>query len=151
MCAENMDPITTVAELYPRLMRAMGHLRGLVDEGMDLTYNQYKALLTLSGTGPCTLNALSRELGVAASSTSQMVDRLVVMGLVSRSAAEDDRRQIVLRTTPEGEGLLEKVKDGIVARYRDVFRQLGPAEQASLAGAIHTLVRILERVSQNNI
>ena len=56
------DPIHTIAQLYPRLMRAMGHLRGAVDETMDLTYNQYKALLTLSDMGPCTLNALSTEL-----------------------------------------------------------------------------------------
>ena len=138
-------PIHTIAQLYPRLMRAMGHLRGAVDETMDLTYNQYKALLSLSDMGPCTLNALSRELDVATSSASQMVDRLVVMGLVDRSAADGDRRSIVLTSSANGEKLLEKVKEEILLRYQDLFRHLGTAEQSNLAGAIHTLVRILEK------
>jgi DNA-binding MarR family transcriptional regulator len=117
-------------------MRAMGHLRGSVDETMDLTYNQYKALLSLSDMGPCTLNALSRELEVATSSASQMVDRLVAMGLVERAPAEADRRSIVLVTSTQGEELLEKVKENILRRYQDLFHHLGPAEQANLAGAI---------------
>jgi DNA-binding MarR family transcriptional regulator len=126
-------------------MRAMGHLRGAVDETMDLTYNQYKALLTLSDIGPCTLNALSRELEIATSSASQMVDRLVAMGLVERTPADGDRRSIVLIASAQGEGLLEKVKEEILRRYQDLFHHLGSAEQANLAGAIHTLVRILEK------
>jgi len=138
-------PIHTIARLYPRLMRVMGHLRGVLDETMDLTYNQYKALLSLSGMGPCTLNALSRELEVATSSASQMVDRLVAMGLVQRTTADGDRRSVVLTSSPEGEKLLEKVKEEILLRYQDLFEHLGPTEQANLAGAIHTLVRILEK------
>jgi DNA-binding MarR family transcriptional regulator len=138
-------PIHTIAQLYPRLMRAMGHLRGVVDETMDLTYNQYKALLSLSDMGPCTLNSLSQELEVATSSASQMVDRLVAMELVQRATADGDRRSIVLTTSAKGEGLLEKIKEEILRRYQDLFDNLGPAEQANLAGAIHTLVRILEK------
>lgn len=138
-------PIHTIAQLYPRLMRAMGHLRGALDETMDLTYNQYKALLSLSDMGPCTLNALSRELEVASSSASQMVDRLVDMGLVERTPADGDRRSIVLMTSAQGEMLLEKVAEEILQRYQELFRHLGSAEQANLAGAIHTLVRILEK------
>ena len=138
-------PIHTIAQLYPRLMRAMGHLRGVVDEAMDLTYNQYKALLSLSDMGPCTLNSLSRELGVATSSASQMVDRLVAMELVERTPADEDRRSIVLMTSAKGEKLLEKVKEEILQKYQDLFDHIRPAEQANLAGAIHTLVRILEK------
>ena len=139
------DPIFIIAQLYPRFMRAMSHLRGTVDDTLDLTYNQYKALLTLSNTGPCTLNSLSQDLDVATSSASQMVERLVTMDLVERSQADGDRRKIVLKTSPRGEGLLEKIKENIVMRYQNLFRHLGPAEQANLAGAIHTLVRILEK------
>ena len=123
----------------------MGHLRGAVDDTMDLTYNQYKALLSLSDIGPCTLNTLSRELEVATSSASQMVDRLVVMDLVQRSTADGDRRSIILTTSTRGEELLETVKEEILHRYQELFRHLGASEQANLAGAIHTLVRILEK------
>jgi len=123
----------------------MGHLRGVVDEAMDLTYNQYKALLSLSDMGPSTLNALSRELEVTTSSTSQMVDRLVAMGFVERTQAAGDRRSIVLKTSLAGEELLEKIRLEILERYQALFDHLGSTEQVTLAGAIHTLVRILEK------
>ena len=139
------DPIQTIARLYPRFMRAMGHLRGVLDESMDLTYNQYKALLSLSDAGPCTLNALSRELDVATSSTSQMVDRLVVMGLVERRQNHGDRRSIRLRISPEGERLLDKIREDILKRYKHFLRHLNSSEQSELAGAIGTLVWILEK------
>jgi DNA-binding MarR family transcriptional regulator len=74
-----------------------------------------------------------------------MVDRLVAMGLVERTPADGDRRSIVLIASAQGEGLLEKVKEEILRRYQDLFHHLGSAEQANLAGAIHTLVRILEK------
>lgn len=138
-------PIHTIAQLYPRLMKVMGHLRGAVDESMDLTYNQYKALLSLADMGPSTLNALSNDLSVATSSASQMVDRLVAMGLVDRGSSPGDRRSIALKVSLKGEQLLEKIREDILARYQELFRNLGPAEQANLAGAIHTLVRILEK------
>lgn len=139
------DHIQEIARLYPRLMMAMAHLRSAVDEALDLTFNQYKALLTLSKSGPCTLNTLSHELEVATSSASQMVDRLVTMRLVERNQADGDRRSIVLRTSRQGEELLEKVRENIVKRYEDLFRHLEASEQASLSGAISTLVRILEK------
>ena len=145
-----MDPIHNIASLYPRLMRVMGHLRGALDENLDLTYNQYKALLSISDAGPCTLNSLSQDLGVATSSASQMVDRLVSMNLVRRSQGSRDRRQVVLETTDHGHALLEQIKDGILQRYRERFKHLGSAEQANLAGAIHTLVRILERAEEGD-
>ena len=79
-----MSRIERIARLYPLLSGRMGHLRTLVHEGMDLTYNQYKTLLTIADRGECSLGDLGRELEVAMSSASQMVDRLVGQGLVHR-------------------------------------------------------------------
>jgi DNA-binding MarR family transcriptional regulator len=123
----------------------MGHMRGAVDEGMDLTYNQYKALLALSAIGPCTLNVLSRDLKVATSSASQMAERLVGMGLIARSQGDDDRRQVALETTNLGETLIEEIRAGIVHRYHDLFRHLEADDQRELASSMSLMVDILEK------
>ena len=81
----------------------MGRLRTLVHEGMDLTYNQYKTLLTIADRPECSLGDLARELEVAMSSASQMVDRLVGQELVHREQDADNRRQVIIRLTPQGE------------------------------------------------
>ena len=85
-----MERIERVGRLYPLLFGKMGRLRTLVHEGMDLTYNQYKTLLTIADRGECSLGDLGRELEIAMSSASQMVDRLVGQGLVHRRAGRGE-------------------------------------------------------------
>jgi DNA-binding MarR family transcriptional regulator len=119
----------------------------LVHEGLDLTYNQYKTLLTIADSGRCSLGDLGRELEVAMSSASQMVDRLVAQGLVERRQDADNRRQVIIRLTPQGQALIGELRRGILARYRKLFKRLEPAEQEELVGAIESIVRILEKLT----
>jgi DNA-binding MarR family transcriptional regulator len=119
----------------------------LVHEGLDLTYNQYKTLLTIADSGRCSLGDLGRELEVAMSSASQMVDRLVAQGLVERRQDADNRRQVIIRLTPQGQALIGELRRGILARYRKLFKRLEPAEQEELVGAFESIVRILEKLT----
>ncbi len=124
----------------------MGRLRTLVHEGMDLTYNQYKTLLTIAGQPECSLGDLARELEVAMSSASQMVDRLVGQGWVHREQDADNRRQVLLRLTPQGEELVAALQRGILHGYRKVLRQLSEEEQEALVGSFETIARILQKL-----
>src|SRR5512138_2279464 len=103
---ENMERIEKIAVLYPRIMRMMGRLRTTLHEGMDLTYNQFKMLLTINDRGSCPLTALSAELQIAMSSASEMVEKLVNLGLVRRSADARSRRRVIIQATAEGEALI---------------------------------------------
>lgn len=142
-----MENIDRLEQLYPELLRRMGRLRAVVHEGLDLTYNQYKTLLTIAASGRCSLGDLGRELEVAMSSASQMVDRLVVQGLVERRQDADNRRQVVIRLTPRGEALIGELRRGIMVRYRKLFKRLNAAEQAELVGAFETIARALDKLA----
>ncbi len=142
-----MENIDRLEQLYPGLLRRMGQLRALVHKGLDLTYNQYKTLLTIAASGRCSLGDLGRELEVAMSSASQMVDRLVAQGLVERRQDADNRRQVVIRLTPRGEALIGELRRGILVRYRKFFKRLDAAEQAELVGAFETIARILDKLA----
>ncbi len=141
-----MTQIERIARLYPLLMGRMGRFRTLVHEGLDLTYNQYKTLLTIADRGECTLGDLGRELDVAMSSASQMVDRLVGQGVVSREQDAGNRRQVVIRLTPEGERLLADLQHTILAGYRKILDQLSGQEQEDLVQSFETIARILGKV-----
>ncbi len=142
-----MESITRLERLYPQLLGRMGRLRTLVHEGLDLTYNQYKTLLTIADSGRCSLGDLGRELEVAMSSASQMVDRLVAQGLVERRQDADNRRQVIIRLTPQGQALIGELRRGILARYRRLFKRLDPAEQEELVASFESIVRILEKLT----
>lgn len=142
-----MERIERIASLYPQLIGRMGRLRALVHEGLDLTYNQYKTLLTIADRGSCSLGDLAGELEVAMSSASQMVDRLVGLGLVHREQAADNRRQIVIRLTSQGEEAIAALRAGILKRYTQVLQALPDAEQEQLVQSFETIARILGRLT----
>jgi len=142
-----LSRIERIARLYPLMIGRMGRLRTLVHEGMDLTYNQYKTLLTIADRGECSLGDLGRELEVAMSSASQMVDRLVGQGLVHREQDADNRRQVVIRLTRRGEGVIAELETGILKRYEQVMARLPEAEQEELVGAFETIARILGKLA----
>lgn len=142
-----MQRIERLVRIYPRLMTGMGRLRTLVHEGMDLSYNQYKTLLTIADRGECSLGELGRELDVAMSSASQMVDRLVNQRLVSRAQDAGNRRQVVIRLTAEGEALIAELERGILEGYRRVLADLSDEEQEDLVRSFETIARILGKIA----
>ena len=141
-----MEKIERIAQLYPVIMRVMGRIRSIVHEGMDLTYNQYKMLLTIYDKGNCTLNVLARELRIAMSSASGMVDRLVNQGFVYRTVDEDNRRQVMIYTTEKGEELIRELRHGIVENYRTLLERLPPRDQERLVAAFESLAEILGKL-----
>jgi MarR family transcriptional regulator, organic hydroperoxide resistance regulator len=142
-----MDRITRLARLYPLLMGKMGRLRTVVHERLDLTYNQYKTLLTVADRGEGTLGDLARDLDVTMSSASQMVERLVGQGLIDRRQDADNRRQVRIRLTERGEELISELRQGILAEYRKLLARLPDAEQEDLVSSLETIARILGKIN----
>lgn len=143
-----MSTIARIAQLYPHLMHLMGRLRSIVHEGMDLTYNQYKMLLTVHDVGSCPLNLLARELGIAMSSASEMVDRLCQVGLVNRELEAGNRRQVRITMTPAGDNVIRSLTAGIIQNYDLLLRRLSEEDQTRLAEAFETIVEILQQLPE---
>jgi len=138
-----MARIARIAEMYPQLMKVMGRLRSTLHEGMDLSYNQFKMLLAINGKGICPLTSLATELSIAMSSASEMVDKLVTLGLVCRSVDAESRRRVTIQVTEEGEKLISYLQKGIVENYRLLLERLSDSDQERLVDALDSLVEIL--------
>lgn len=142
-----MRNIERIADLYPDLMHIMARIRNIVHEGMDLTYNQYKMLLTVHEKGQCSLNTLARELNIAMSSASEMVEKLHQLGLVSRLVNENNRRQILIATSTLGDDFIRELSAGIVESYKILLGRLGEEEQERVAEAFETIVNLLGKAA----
>lgn len=79
---------------------------------VGLTPQQHQGLLAIrahAGPEPMTISELADALMIKNHSAVGLVARLVERDLVTRSPSPLDRRRILLRPTPEAEGLLERV------------------------------------------
>ena len=65
----------------------------------DLPTGQVQVLLHLAERGQMTMGKLAAELGVSRPAATDVVDRLVLSGLVERVTTEDDRRKVYIRLT----------------------------------------------------
>ena len=80
-----------------------------------LSMPQFSTLMRLYYNGGCGISEISANLDVTAPAASQMVDRLVQMGLLERGEDPNDRRAKQVTLSAKGRALIEK---GIEARNR---------------------------------
>jgi len=67
-----------------------------VAQSMGLDPTAYKTLFLLNRLGPLSAGEIAKETGLAAASVTDLIDRLVTKGYVSRGPHPTDRRRIVV-------------------------------------------------------
>lgn len=119
---------TRTAELAARFQALMGVVNGrgagdslLLMHESGLTFPQLVALYALRALGPQTVSALAAHVTLTKGATSQLIDRLVTAGMVTREEG-DDRRVRLIALAPRGRALIERVHG---ARNREWQAALG--------------------------
>ena len=107
-----------------------------------MTVAQAATLEALSGGG-LRLGELGRRLGIAPSTLSRNIDRLVERGLVIRGSDPDDRRAQRAELTAEGRTAAEAVRHHEVDFARDILDRL---PEGSIADTLDTLDHVLSAV-----
>jgi DNA-binding MarR family transcriptional regulator len=110
----------------------------LAEEG--LTPLQYAVLAYLYVQPDVDQNGLAARLGIDRASTSQLVDHLETSGLVDRRINGNDRRGRLLRLTPHGTKLRERLQPIGRAAEARILKPLSPDERETL---IALLVRVV--------
>lgn len=112
----------------------------------DLSMPQISTLMHLRHHGACGVSEVGTQLGVSNAAASQMVDKLVHLGLLARTEAEHDRRAKHLTLTPKGTSFLQK---GIDARRRwleDLAQALTPEQQKAVSAALPYLTEAARKL-----
>lgn len=74
----------------------------------DLSFTHLNSLLFIHRAGCTNIHCLAEHLGVTKAAVSQMVDRLVEAGLISREEDPIDRRSKLICLSKDGESLVQK-------------------------------------------
>ncbi len=106
-----------------------------------LSLPQWGALQLLRAKGPCSVSAIARHLGLSATATSHLVDRLVRMSLVDRSEDAADRRQKNVTLTDPGNALLKEADLRSAAGLESLLAPVPPEERAALEAAMAVAMR----------
>jgi DNA-binding MarR family transcriptional regulator len=109
----------------------------------DITQQQYNILRILRGS-ECPLSTLKiRERMLdKMSDTSRIVDRLIVKGLVEKTACIKDKRLVDITVTKKGLQLLEKL-DALNAQIDSILNGVSEKEA-------HTINQILDKLREDS-
>jgi DNA-binding MarR family transcriptional regulator len=106
-------------------LRQFLHFSEEAAQGAGITPQQHQALLAIKGfpkRDSVTVKELAERLQLRHHSVVGLIDRLVEEKLVLRTPSEKDRRQVLIRLTPRGEKVLEKLSFA----HSKQLKQIGP-------------------------
>ena len=115
-----------------------------------LSSSQVITLFRLYHGGPCDVSTISLNLGITNAASSQLIDRLVALGLIERKENQTDRRAKQLTITNQGITVLEQ---GIAARRKwleELTTQLTPDQQATVIAALAVLTKCAANLELNH-
>jgi DNA-binding MarR family transcriptional regulator len=88
---------------------------------LDITMAQAKLLYVVASAGELSMSEIALRLGVAVSTSSGAVDRLVELGLLARSDDPTNRRQVRVSITQAGTTTLGHVRELSNRQFRTLL------------------------------
>jgi DNA-binding MarR family transcriptional regulator len=114
-----------------------------------VTFAQMRVLWTLELQETVGLGELARMLGVTSSTATELVDRLVRGGYISRRQSAEDRRQVTLSLRPRGRRMLADFAKRRQERFRRLMRVVTADEVERMARSLETISGILAKWNGN--
>lgn len=114
---------------------------GSMDHSIRLNPIDLQAILFLANHPDSTASELGRYLGVVATTTTALVDRLVRRALVSRSRVESNRRVVHLNLTDDGRNQSAQIVETQNDHCRRMLEVLTPEERDHLVAAITKIAK----------
>ena len=105
-----------------------------------LSMPQIATLMRIHRHGALPVSDISKDMGTTLAATSQMLDRLVLQGLITRSEDPKDRRVRKMALTDKGRAILEASLRARQQWLDDLADTLSPDERDQVIGALRILI-----------
>jgi DNA-binding MarR family transcriptional regulator len=140
----NNDDIRIVTALFDEINNKLSKTsqETLLKIYKNLTIAEASAIYAIGPDEPKTMKQIAETLGVAVSTPTRTIDRLLEKGFINRTVGEKDRRQLLIELTPKGKELLEDIDKENLEITRKMLKGLSDEE-------IETFKKILSKISEN--
>lgn len=125
-----------------RIIKDLMYCSGFLRNHTEGKGSQRRVLFFLREHGPMTQRQILEEMGVRASSLSELLSKLEAKGYVKKEKSETDKRNYNVSITTEGIRALDEMHVKHQAAMSDLLSDLEPEERKQLAellSKLHTL------------
>jgi DNA-binding MarR family transcriptional regulator len=138
MMVRKLSDRLNLCDQYIHALLKRFYLRPSLDgPGGELSGSEFFACSVLGRKGKCTMSQLAQECGLALSSMTGVVDRLVAGGYVKRIRDdEEDRRRVFVELDRKGEKIYQDLLESEMEMIITMMESLKPQEQEALLDAL---------------
>lgn len=138
MAADLEESARKLLEVVPLIMQDIrSEMRNR--RSPDLTVPQFRVLAFVNRNEGASLWEVAHHLGLTASTTSRLVDGLIVRGLMARSDHPADRRRVMLAITGDGLAILDASAKGTVTYLADKLNGADAEDRTVIDKAVEAL------------
>lgn len=138
--------IQKLAVIFPQIQRFFHNISIEVSKTGKFTIAQYRVLSLLDHFGEMTVNDLKRQLNIAQSSASGLVDRLEQLGLIKRNPSDKDKRVTELKLTSKAKRILRRKNSSMEGVYRNILEKLNYKDQKLFVDSFTNLIQLIEKM-----
>jgi len=124
-------------------MHTLHNLAWKVSKTGEFPLAQYRLLMLLTDKGPMTISKFMRYMGVAQSTASELVSRLVDQGYIAKKKSETDHRKTIFELTPKAAQVLSRRRHEMEVIYKKVLDPLSPKDKVKLVEAFEAIAELL--------
>lgn len=111
-----------------------------------LSYPRYRVLSWVESSREVSISDIASSLGIARSTASEMVGRMVRDGLVKKKTDSEDARSVVITLTPVGQRLVKRRRKELWDAHSTLVADLSRDDQHAFVNAFETLERLTRKV-----
>lgn len=118
----------------------------LMRDRFGLNHADWRLLSVIAAMAPVSLNKAIEPISMNRTQASKLLSELIRRDLITAQTDPEDRRRTLLRPTPEGQALHDRVLSFALQRNNVMLELLTPEEGAMLSEIIDKLQPQLERI-----
>ncbi len=144
------ESLKRLTEIFPHMMRSYHSVSSSLSKSMDVPLNHMRVLMNVDYMGSCTLVKLSSALGMAASTASEIVDKMVNEGYLKRELNEKNRRQVIISVGQKGKKFINGFHEMVRKHFKNIFEIISPSNREKFCRAYEVLYEISKDIDEYN-
>ncbi len=134
-----------LAELAPKLMNAFHDLGTQHPKGTKLSMRQFQALIILNANNQLTLSQLCGKLSLAASTGTELVNRMISLKFIKKETDVDNQRNIIISIAPKGLEFLKKRQETLTDMFSRFLSPFSEEDREAFTQSFQTIWEIIAK------
>ena len=133
-----------LADLAPRIMASFHRLRQHGHADSPLTMRHYQTLVILESAGLQSLSQLCSKLHCAASTGTELVNRMITLGYIDKDDRKGDRRHVTLSIAPQGRVVMQQRREALISMFTRFLATVPESDRMCFLTCFETIWKIID-------